>query len=170
MASDTGFEQCGSWDTGCCEIHITADIAFAIGHYCHVTGDVAFLKDCGTEIFIQTARYWVDRFNYCMAEDQWHLLFVKGPDEYCGVTTDDFYTVSMARVNLEHAISSVRWMRENCPEDWTKLAERISFDEKETSTWQDIIDKSVLAFDEKRGVWKYKIILLHRPLCSIMIT
>lgn len=90
MASDTGFEQCETWDTGCCEVHITADIAYAMGRYVEVTGDTDFLFRYAAEVYVETARYWQDRFNYCVEDGQYHLLFVKGPDEYCGVTTNDF--------------------------------------------------------------------------------
>lgn len=152
MASDTGFEQCGTWDTGCCEIHITADIAHAVRQYVELTGDEAFLRDCGTELLLQTARYWVDRFNYVSAEDQYHLLFVKGPDEYCGVTCDDFYTVSMARDHLEQAAAAVKWMEKTYPEDWAVLAEKTGFQPKETEKWKDIAAKVVL---RRRGeLWK----------------
>ena len=152
MASDTGFEQCGTWDTGCCEIHITADIAHAVRQYVELTGDEAFLRDCGTELLLQTARYWVDRFNYVSAEDQYHLLFVKGPDEYCGVTCDDFYTVSMARDHLEQAAAAVKWMEKTYPEDWAVLAEKTGFQPEETEKWKDIAAKVVL---QRRGeLWK----------------
>ena len=152
MASDTGFEQCGTWDTGCCEIHITADIAHAVRQYVELTGDEAFLRDCGTELLLQTARYWVDRFNYVSAEDQYHLLFVKGPDEYCGVTCDDFYTVSMARDHLEQAAAAVKWMEKTYPEDWAVLAEKTGFQPEETEKWKDIAAKVVL---RRRGeLWK----------------
>lgn len=152
MASDTGFEQCGTWDTGCCEIHITADIAHAVMQYVELTGDEAFLRDCGTELLLQTARYWVDRFNYVSVEDQYHLLFVKGPDEYCGVTCDDFYTVSMARDHLEQAAAAVKWMEKTYPEDWAVLAEKTGFQPEETEKWKDIAAKVVL---RRRGeLWK----------------
>ena len=152
MASDTGFEQCGTWDTGCCEIHITADIAHAVRQYVELTGDEAFLRDCGTELLLQTARYWVDRFNYVSAEDQYHLLFVKGPDEYCGVTCDDFYTVSMARDHLEQAAAAIKWMEKTYPEDWAVLAEKTGFQPEETEKWMDIAAKVVL---RRRGeLWK----------------
>jgi kojibiose phosphorylase len=153
MASDTGFEQCETWDTGCCEIHVTADIAFAFGKYTASTGDDQFLCCYGTELYIQTARYWVDRFNYSAKEDRYHLLFVKGPDEYCGVTSNDFYTVSMARQNLRLAIDAVSEMKQRWPEEWQDLSSRLSFNDNEIAVWQNIIDKSVLTFDEKRGLW-----------------
>lgn len=153
MASDTGFEQCETWDTGCCEIHITADVAFAFGEYTAATCDEAFLCRYAAELYIQTARYWVDRFNYSAKEDRYHLLFVKGPDEYCGVTSNDFYTVSMAQQNLRLAIDAVSEMKRNCPDEWEILSARILFNEEEMTVWQDIIDKSVLVFDEDRNLW-----------------
>ena len=154
MSSDTGYEQCGSWDTGCCEIHITADIAHAIGQYASLTGDEAFMRDSGVEILLQTARYWVDRFNYSAAEDCYHLLFVKGPDEYCGVTTDDFYTVSLARDHLLLAADSVSMVREKFPEDWKALAEKTGFKPEETDKWREIAQKIVLRQDSSTMLWK----------------
>lgn len=154
MSSDTGFEQCESWDTGCCEIHITADIAHAIGRYWEQTGDDTFLRDCGTEILIQTARYWVDRFTYSPTEDCYHLLFVKGPDEYCGVTVDDFYTVSLAKDNLEMAVKAVNWMRKHYPDSWKWLENRTSFDSAEIDKWLGIASKVILRFNEETKLWK----------------
>ena len=154
MSSDTGFEQCGTWDTGCCEIHITADIAYAIRQYEKLSGDELFMRDCGTEILLQTARYWVDRFNYSPNENRYHLLFVKGPDEYCGVTVDDFYTVSMARDHLELAAAAVNRMRARYPQAWKALAEKTCFRQEEREMWLDIAAKVVLHRDESTCLWK----------------
>lgn len=154
MSSDTGYEQCGTWDTGCCEVHITADIAHAVGAYFAQTGDESFLRERGAEMLIQTARYWVDRFTYAAAEDRYHLLFVKGPDEYCGVTVDDFYTVSLARDNLELAAFAVAWMQERYAEHWAALAERIGFEKDEVAKWQDIAGKVIRKKDALTGVWQ----------------
>lgn len=154
MASDTGFEQCETWDTGCCEIHVTADIAYAVGFYYEQTGDLAFLRDYGCEILLQTARYWTDRFNYCESEDRYHLLFVKGPDEYCGVTTDDFYTVKMAAHNLHLAVSAAAILEQACPAEWRELRERLSLSSSELATWQDIAEKICVSVIGERGPWK----------------
>lgn len=154
MSSDTGFEQCETWDTGCCEIHITADIAHAIVAYYTQSADEAFMRDCGVEILIQTARYWTDRFTYAAGEDRYHLLFVKGPDEYCGVTVDDFYTVSMAKDNLEAAIQAIDWIRNHYPENWAKLQTKVSFDDIEPLKWSDMVAKMVLTKDPDTQIWK----------------
>lgn len=154
MSSDTGFEQCETWDTGCCEIHITADIAHAIVQYDKLTGDHAFMRDCGVEILLETARYWTDRFTYSPREDRCHLLFVKGPDEYCGVTVDDFYTVSLARDNLEQAVEAVNWMQEAYPDAWKALARKTGFKPEECTKWADIASKVVVCFEEENQVWR----------------
>lgn len=154
MSSDTGYEQCETWDTGCCEIHITADIAHAVGAYYAQTGDDDFMLRCGTEILIQTARYWTDRFTYSADEDRYHLLFVKGPDEYCGVTVDDFYTVSLAMDNLKAAVKAVGWMQKTSPEKWAELEARVYFNDIEPLKWTEMISKMVLERDESNLLWK----------------
>ncbi|MDD4495059.1 MAG: hypothetical protein PHV32_12090, partial [Eubacteriales bacterium] len=118
MASDTGFEQCETWDTGCCNIHITADVAYAVGRYIEQTGDRLFLRDYAAEIYLQTARYWAERFTYDAQKDCYNLLFVKGPDEYCGITINNFYTVKMAIHNLTLALDSIKTMEKEYPNEW----------------------------------------------------
>ena len=112
------------------------------------------MRDCGVEILIQTARYWTDRFTYAAGEDRYHLLFVKGPDEYCGVTVDDFYTVSMAKDNLEAAIQAIDWIRNHYPENWAKLQTKVSFDDIEPLKWSDMVAKMVLTKDPDTQIWK----------------
>ena len=143
MSSDTGFEQCESWDTGCCEIHITADIAYAFYRYNSVISDEK-LRNQSAEVLVQTARYWVDRFNYSAQEDRYHLLFVKGPDEYGGVTTDDFYTVCMARDNLQYAAQYVRALP---GAQIQALAEKTGLTPQEPALWEEIARKVVLVRD-----------------------
>ncbi|TAH75054.1 MAG: glycoside hydrolase family 65 protein [Anaerolineaceae bacterium] len=153
MSSDTGFEQCETWDTGCCEIHITADIVYAIGRYIEQTGDINFLKDYASEIYIQTARYWKERFTYDEQKDCYNLIHVKGPDEYCGVTINNFYTVKMALHNLTLALDSIKLMEKEFPEKWESLREKTQLVKDETKKWQDIIDKAVTYYDKDRELW-----------------
>lgn len=153
MSSDTGFEQCETWDTGCCEIHITADIAYAFGRYIEQTGDKLFLKDYAAEVYLQTARYWSSRFTYDAQKDYYNLLFVKGPDEYCGVTINNFYTVKMALHNLYLALSSIQVLEKEYPKEWEKLKTRTQFRAEEARKWKDILSKPVTYYDEQRELW-----------------
>ena len=47
--------------TGDIQIHITADIAYAIMQYWRVTGDDAFLRDYGAEMILDGACFWGGR-------------------------------------------------------------------------------------------------------------
>ncbi len=59
MCSETGDEQCESWDIGLCEVHVTADVPTP----CSVTrrrrADEAFLRDTAAGIYRETALYWL---------------------------------------------------------------------------------------------------------------
>ncbi|MBE0600524.1 MAG: glycoside hydrolase family 65 protein, partial [Firmicutes bacterium] len=104
MCSDSGLEQCETWDTGLCEVHITADIAYAAQRYVEATEDEDFLHGPATELFTDTARYWLSRLTYEPAKDKFSSFFVKGPDEYCGTTTNNTFTNYMAQNNIRLAL------------------------------------------------------------------
>lgn len=147
MCSDTGFEQCETWDTGCCEVHITADVAYAVQQYADVTGDEEFMRDYGTEMLVQTARYWKSRLTYDSLEDMYNMLFVKGPDEYCGVTLNNTYTNWLVRENLKNACAATDWMVSRYPRQWEALRERLSYREEERRQWEDIVQKIKIGYD-----------------------
>ena len=74
---------CGFW-TGDIEVHITADIAYAIIQYWQVTGDDDFMLNYGAEIILDTARFWSDRVELEQDEHgnkQYAIRDVIGPDE-----------------------------------------------------------------------------------------
>ena len=105
MVSFDGSEQCESWDIGCSELHVTADVAYAAGQYLDWTGDADFLDHGGAEMLIDTARFWPSR--YSPAPDGGvNLLFCKGPDEYCGITSNNLYTNVMVKHNIALALEA----------------------------------------------------------------
>ncbi len=104
MCSDTGREQCESWDIGFCETHITADVAYAMQRYVSVTGDGTFVKEHAANVWRETARYWLSRFAFEEATGRYSSFFVKGPDEYCGAAVNNTYTNYMARNNIALAL------------------------------------------------------------------
>lgn len=153
MCSIDGKEQCETWDTGCCEIHITADVAYAINNYFQVTLDEEFVKNYGAEIYIKTAQYWKSRFTYQKEKDIYNMLFVKGPNEYGGVTVNSTYTSIMAINNFKFAIESVEMLKVKDIDFYIKLKKKIGFDESEMLEWKDIIDKAVINYDSEQKLY-----------------
>lgn len=121
MAALDGSEQCESWDIGASELHITADVAYALDAYRKKSGDEPFYLDRAAEVFIETARFWVSRYTYRPESGEADLLFCKGPDEYCGITKNNLFTNVMVQHNLALAIQAAKDLREKRPEQYARL-------------------------------------------------
>jgi trehalose/maltose hydrolase-like predicted phosphorylase len=139
MCAIGGMEQCQSWDIGRCEIHITADVAYAVENYLKISGDET-LDSQSAQLYVETARYWAGRFSYDQRKDVYNLLFVKGPDEYCGVSGNNAYTVLLARHNLRLALQAVE----------RKVAAAYV---SEMKKWRDIIEKSRIEYDSDKDLY-----------------
>ena len=121
MAALDGSEQCETWDIGCSELHITADIAYALDAYCKKSGDEAFYLDKAAEVYVETARFWVSRYTFRPETGEADLLFCKGPDEYCGITNNNLFTNVMVQHNLALAIQAAADLQEKRPERYHAL-------------------------------------------------
>lgn len=87
--------------TGSQQMHVTADIAYAVWRYWDATHDEDFLAGPGAEILFETARFWASRVT--PGERHHHIRGVMGPDEYHLAVNDNAYTNWMVRFNLERA-------------------------------------------------------------------
>ena len=121
MAALDGSEQCETWDIGCSELHVTADVAFALGSYCQKSGDEAFYLDRAAAVFVETARFWLSRYTYRPETAEADLLFCKGPDEYCGITNNNLFTNVMVQHNLDLAIQAAEDLKKKRPERYAEL-------------------------------------------------
>ncbi|HEX7714833.1 MAG TPA: glycosyl hydrolase family 65 protein [Bacillota bacterium] len=153
MSSIDGTEQCDTWDIGFSEVHITADIAYAVNQYYEVTGDMEFIKNYGLEMLIQTARYWRSRFTYDQPQDRFNMLFVKGPNEYGGVTCNNTYTTMMAIHNLQTAEKFISLLKQLHPMAWEAVKNKVNFSETEIGIWDEIIAKAVINYDVEKNLY-----------------
>jgi trehalose/maltose hydrolase-like predicted phosphorylase len=123
--------------TGLLEEHIVADVAWAAACYIDWTGDQAFAAGPGSELIVQTARYWASRIEQ---DDQGrgHIRGVIGPDEYHERVDDNAYTNVMARWNLRRAA-----------EVGAKVV-----DESERRRWLELADAIVDGYDPATGIYE----------------
>src|SRR5262249_24147897 len=56
----SGEEASAYYAAGTAQYHINADIMYALRKYVQATGDELFLRDCGAEMLVETARLWLD--------------------------------------------------------------------------------------------------------------
>ncbi|WP_246860765.1 beta-phosphoglucomutase family hydrolase [Noviherbaspirillum sp. UKPF54] len=111
--------------TGSQQVHVTADIAYAVWRYWEATRDQDFLFGPGADILFETARFWASRVT--RGDKHVHIRAVVGPDEYHHDVNDNAYTNWMARFNLERAV----WLAQQCAshadeaQEWAALAQSL---------------------------------------------
>ena len=112
--------------TGEIEIHISADVAYALMQYWRVTGDDAFMRDYGAEMILETARFWADRAEPESANGETRYAYrdVIGPDEYHDHVDNNVFTNRMAQWHLRTAQELLGWLREQYPEKAPPTADR----------------------------------------------
>ena len=107
-----GEEASAYYAAGTAQYHINADIMYALRKYVQATGDDPFLRDCGAEMLVETARLWTDLGFFSDAKGgKFCINGVTGPDEYNAVVNNNAYTNLMARENLRYAIQVVEALR-----------------------------------------------------------
>jgi kojibiose phosphorylase len=140
--------------TGDIELHITADIAYAIRQYWQVTGADAFMRDYGAEIILDTARFWADRAELEEENGQrrYAIRDVIGPDEYHDHVDNNAFTNRMAQWHLQTALAVLQWLHDNYPERATALTEQLDLTEEELQRWQDVIAYIIIPHDPETGL------------------
>jgi alpha,alpha-trehalose phosphorylase len=95
---------------------------YALRKYVQATGDELFLRDCGAEMLVETARLWLDLGFYSDAKGgKFCINGVTGPDEYNAVVNNNAYTNLMARENLRYAARTVESLQVTEPDAYNAL-------------------------------------------------
>jgi kojibiose phosphorylase len=130
--------------TGDIEIHISADIAYAANLYWQVTGDNEWFITKGTELILETARFWAARAERSAGEEQYEYNDVIGPDEYHDHVDNNFYTNRMAQWNLQAGLDALDWLKTNDPARARELTQSLGLSPDELTKWKDVISRIYL--------------------------
>ncbi len=136
--------------TGDIQIHISADIAYAMHQYWRVTGDDDFWQDVGAPVVLETAVFWGDRAE---AEgDRFAIRDIIGPDEYHDHVDNNAYTNHMVRWHLKTAQDALEWLWEHDPGGAGTLVEKLDLTPERLTHWRKVIDGLILAHDPETGL------------------
>lgn len=148
-----GEEASAYYAAGTAQYHIDADVAYALRKYLNATGDLDFLARESVDIFVETARMWVDLGFWRDEQDgTFHIHGVTGPDEYTTVVNDNLFTNVMARFNLRAAAEAVRELAERDPRAYDTMVTRLELEETEVENWEKAARDMAIPFDEHLGV------------------
>lgn len=150
-SSISGEEQCANWQYADHEIHITADIVYAMYHYVRATGDEAFLEQYGIDMLVETARYWCGRVDW-NREGTCELLGVMGPDEYLPLTRNNAFTNRMVKFSLEQTVACLDSLQGIRPESYAAIAERLCLDPEERELFRHTAEKLRLPYDSETEI------------------
>jgi trehalose/maltose hydrolase-like predicted phosphorylase len=139
---------------GLLEVHISADIAFAVWNYWQVTGDDAFMRDSGAEMLLSTALYWSSRATYNSEQKRYEIQDVIGPDEWHIHVNNSVYTNAMARWNLQTALSILDWLQNDAPARREELVARLDLNESTLQHWQEISSHMLILQDQKTSLFE----------------
>jgi alpha,alpha-trehalose phosphorylase len=148
-----GEEASAYYAAGTAQYHINADIMYALRKYVQATGDEPFLRDCGAEMLVETARLWLSLGFYSEAKKgKFCINSVTGPDEYNTVVNNNAYTNLMARENLRYAAETVQCLQTTCPDSYNALVQKTALEPSELEAWVRAAESMYVPYDEKLQV------------------
>ncbi|GAA0969789.1 glycosyl hydrolase family 65 protein [Nocardioides aquaticus] len=166
-----GEEASAYYAAGTAQVHIDADVAYALSKYVDATGDVGFLLRDGIDILVETARFWADLgFWRSNGTDTFHIHGVTGPDEYTTVVNNNLFTNVMARYNLERAACAVDLVRETDTASYDRMRHRLGFDPAEAEEWRRCAAGMTIPFDEGMGIHQQDDHFLDREVWDLSRT
>ena len=166
-----GEEASAYYAAGTAQYHIDADVSYALVQYVRATGDTDFLRREAADILVETARMWEDLgFWRANGDDNFHIHGVTGPDEYTTVVNDNLFTNVMARFNLRAAAIVVERMREEHPDDYALLVDRLRLSATEPAEWTRAADHMSIPYAESIGIHPQDSHFLEREIWDLAHT
>ena len=148
MSSDPYVEPVRIWN-GEREIHISADIAYAVWQYWQATGDDVWMRDCGAEIILDTALFWLSRVEWHEKEQRYELCGVIGTDEYHEDVRNNAYTNRLVQWHLEKAIAVYEWLQQTVPAREIELAQKLQLTPGHLLSFHKTISRMYIPYNSK---------------------
>lgn len=121
--------------SGIIEQHITSDVAFGVWQYGILTDDQDYMDRYGYELIMDTAVFWASRLEKG-GDGKYHINDVVGPDEFREHVNDNAFTNYMAHWNMAKAMEYYRLLKEEKPEIFAALNEKLDLDGA-YKNWED---------------------------------
>ncbi len=123
------------------QIHISADIVYAMWQYWQATGDAEFWLEGGAEIAVEVARFFASRVHFDREKGRYELRSVLGPDEYHERVNNNAYTNALAQFSLERSIEVLAILKDRYPEYYPAFVKQVGLSEEELAHWGEIAEK-----------------------------
>ncbi|RZL77088.1 MAG: trehalose-phosphatase [Rhodococcus sp. (in: high G+C Gram-positive bacteria)] len=146
----------GRWnpDASWRQHHIGIAVAFNVWQYYQVTGDLEFLTECGAEMLVEIARFYVSLTSFDRDRRRYSIRGVMGPDEFHsgypaapheGIDNNAYTNVMAVWVILRalEALDAIAAL------DRSELIETLHVDAQETARWIDVSRSMFVPFHDQ---------------------
>ncbi|MGJ5634529.1 glycoside hydrolase family 65 protein [Nostoc sp. CALU 1950] len=134
------------------EVHITADVAYAVLHYWQTTNDDDWMRDYGAEILLDTAVFWESRVQWNQERHSYDILDVIGPDENHDRVDNNAFTNLMVRWHLQSALALWDWLKQAYPETSAELVQKLNLTTERLHNWAEIQERLFVNEDAQTGL------------------
>ncbi|MBW4613108.1 MAG: beta-phosphoglucomutase [Desmonostoc vinosum HA7617-LM4] len=134
------------------EVHITADVAYAVWHYWQTTDDDQWMRDYGAEIILDTAIFWESRVEWNQARHCYDILDVIGPDENHDRVNNNAFTNLMVQWHLQSALTLWDWLKQAYPEVSAQLVQKLNITVERLHRWLEIQERLFINQDAQTGL------------------
>ncbi len=138
--------------TGDIEIHISADIAYAMVQYWQATGDDSFMAQRAAEVILDTARFWASRVEWDAASQRYEINDIIGPDENHDHVDNNAFTNAVVRWHLQTALNLGAWLSEKAPAAWRRYRKNLHLTAAELEVWREIVNRIFITYDPASGL------------------
>ncbi|HZP15440.1 MAG TPA: glycosyl hydrolase family 65 protein, partial [Nocardioides sp.] len=166
-----GEEASAYYAAGTAQVHIDADVSYAMVKYAQATADEPFMRVGGIDVLVETARLWSDiGFVRDNGEPSFQIHGVTGPDEYTTVVNNNLFTNVMARYNLEQAVAVLTALRERDLDEYALTRERLNIADEEIEWWAACARGMRIPYDDHLGIHPQDDFFLHREVWDLEST
>ncbi|MBW4646872.1 MAG: beta-phosphoglucomutase [Goleter apudmare HA4340-LM2] len=134
------------------EVHITADVAYAVWHYWQHTDDDEWMRNYGAEIILDTAVFWQSRVQWHPERQCYEILDVIGPDENHERVDNNAFTNVMVQWHLQSALALWDWLKQAYPETAAQLVQKLNLTTESLHLWAEIQERLVVNEDATTGL------------------
>ncbi len=134
------------------EVHITADVAYAVWQYWQMTGDDDWMRDYGAEILLDTAVFWESRVEWNQERECYDIRDVIGPDENHDRVDNNAFTNIMVQWHLQSALALWDWLKHVYPQKSIQLAQELNLSIEKLHNWSQIQEKLYINQDPETGL------------------
>ncbi|MDR0707182.1 MAG: beta-phosphoglucomutase [Treponema sp.] len=133
------------------QIHISADIVWAVKRYIDATGDAGILKEGALEMIYECARFFVSYLYYSPERKRYEVLDVVGPDEYHERVNNNAFTNRMIQAVFDAALEYTEYFRLRGADFVDDLIKKLSF-EDDLAFIQKVQKEFYMPQPDERGI------------------